>query len=337
VNNNILSSSFAGLTELAGEKVGGKVLLASDDFFAEKENLIKFEKPIFIPDKYTDRGKWMDGWESRRKRVPGFDWCILKLGINGFIKGFDIDTSFFIGNYPPYASIEACFVEEEISNDDLSNLNWVEILQKSSLNPGSQNLFSCNIQDKPWTHLKLNIFPDGGIARLRVYGDVLKQIPKDNSLFELSALVNGGKVIVCNDMFFGNKDNMIGPGRAKNMGDGWETRRKRIIEGPDWSIVKLATKGTIKELLIDTNHFKGNYPDSCWVEGIYAPDLEDIEFFNPHKLEWIEILPKTKLEADKEHKFTDLKNTDKVFTHLKLNIFPDGGISRFRAFGTVQL
>jgi allantoicase len=335
--NNDFSSSFAGLTELASEKVGGKVLLASDDFFAEKENLIKAEKPVFIHDKYTDRGKWMDGWESRRKRVAGFDWCILKLGIAGFIKGVDIDTSFFIGNYPPYASLEACFIEGNPSNEDLLNANWVEILSKSSLNPGTQNLFSCTNTDKAWTHLKLNIFPDGGVARLRVYGDVLKKIPNDGSLFELSALVNGAKVIVCNDMFFGNKDNMIAPGRAKNMGDGWETRRKRIIEGPDWSIIKLANKGSIKELLIDTNHFKGNYPDSCSVEGIYAPDLQDIDFFNPHKLEWTEILPKSKLEGHKEHKFTDLKNTNKVFTHLKLNIFPDGGISRFRAFGNAQL
>jgi len=310
--------------------------LASDDFFGEKENLIKYEKPIFITDKYTDKGKWMDGWESRRKRMPGFDWCIIKLGISFFVKGVDIDTSFFVGNYPPYASLEACFIEGEVNNEDLISANWVEILPKSSLNPGSQNLFSCKNTDKQCTHLKLNIYPDVGVARLRVYGDVFKKIPNDDSLFELSALVNGARVIVCNDMFFGNKDNIIFPGKAKNMGDGWKTRRKRIIDDPDWAIIKLATKGLIKELLIDTNHFKGNYPDYFWVEGIYAPDLDDIDFFNQHKLKWTEILPKSKLEANKEHKFTNLKNTDKLFTHLKLNIFPDGGISRFRAFGNVS-
>lgn len=178
MENSTFTSSFAGLTELASEKVGGKVLLASDDFFAEKENLIKVEKPIFIPDKYTDKGKWMDGWESRRKRVQGFDWCILKLGISGFVKGVDIDTSFFIGNYPPYASIEACFFEDDVTNKELLGANWTEILPKSSLNPGSQNLFSCYQQDKPWSHLKLNIFPDGGVARLRVYGEVLKKNSK---------------------------------------------------------------------------------------------------------------------------------------------------------------
>ncbi|MFN8673313.1 MAG: allantoicase [Candidatus Sericytochromatia bacterium] len=330
------SAAFAGLVELAGEKVGGKALLASDEFFAEKENLLKSGRGIFIPDKYTENGKWMDGWESRRKRVPGYDWCILKLGITGFIKGVDIDTNHFLGNHPPYASIDACYLESEPKTDDLQNLNWVEILPKSPLNPGSQNLFATNGSDKPYNYLRLNIFPDGGVARLKVYGNVYKDWDKFKSdeMIDLAGLVNGGRVILANDMFFGSKDNMINPNRAENMGDGWETKRKRIQTHPDWAIVKLAKAGSIKKVLVDTNHFKGNYPDHFWLEGCYEPNLADSELTNS-SIEWTEILPKTKLSAHTEHFYDELK-TDKTFTHVRINIFPDGGISRLRLFGFVS-
>ncbi|MEK7433887.1 MAG: allantoicase [Cyanobacteriota bacterium] len=330
---NLPVASFAGLIDLAAEKVGGKALLASDEFFAEKENLLKSGRGIFIPDKYTENGKWMDGWESRRKRVAGYDWCVIKLGIPGFIKGVDIDTNYFLGNHPPYASLEACYSETDIDLDNLDKLNWVEILSKSPLNPGSQNLFTVNENNKPWTHLRLNIFPDGGVARLKVYGNVFKNWTENSKeIIDLAALTNGARVILANDMFFGSKDNLIGPGRSSNMGDGWETKRKRIMNAPDWAIVKLAKAGEIKKILVDTNHFKGNYPDVCWLEGCYQPDLDDNEFLTAN-IEWTEILPKTKLEAHKEHFYESEIKTDKTFTHVRLNIFPDGGISRLRLFG----
>jgi allantoicase len=331
MDTNIPTASFAGLIDLASEKVGGQALVASDEFFAEKENLLKPGRGIFIADKYTENGKWMDGWESRRKRVPGYDWCVIKLGIPGFIKGVDIDTNFFLGNHPPYASIDACCLADGAAPAE--NTEWTEILAKSPLNPGSQNLFGVN-SDKYWTHLRLNIYPDGGVARLKVYGKVYKDwtMVSGTEIIDLAALVNGARVVLANDMFFGSKDNLIGPGRAKNMGDGWETKRKRILPGFDWAIVKLAVPGEIKKILVDTNHFKGNYPDSCSIEGCFHPEIDDSSLTDP-AIGWTEILPRTKLKAHTEHFFEDEIKAAGTFSHVRLNIFPDGGISRLRLFG----
>lgn len=326
------TASFAGLIDLASEKVGGEALLVSDDFFAEKENLLKPGRGVFIADKFTERGKWMDGWESRRKRVEGHDWCIIKLGVKGFIKGVDIDTNHFLGNHPPYASVDACRLEDGVKITDPENIEWTEILSRSPLNPGSQNLFAVTHQDKDWTHLRLNIYPDGGVARFKVYGEVSKKTFKNDELIDLAALVNGGRVLLCNDMFFGSKDNMINPGRGENMGDGWETKRKRILPGFDWAILKLAVPGEIQKIIVDTNHFKGNYPDSCLIEGAYLPEVPDSEIMSPD-IEWKEILQQTKLEAHKEHEFSDDLVSSETFSHVRIKIFPDGGISRLRLFG----
>ena len=168
-------------TDLASEKIGGQVLYATDDFFAEKENLIKEGRGIFIPDKYTEFGKWMDGWESRRKRTSGHDWAILKLGAEGKIKGFDIDTNHFLGNHPPHASVEAINLDNDVSNwANADELEWEEVLPKSPLDPGSQHFFEIN-SDKVFTHVRLHIYPDGGVARFRVYGEVYKDWSKVNS------------------------------------------------------------------------------------------------------------------------------------------------------------
>ncbi len=329
------ASAFAGLIDLASEKNGGRALLASDEFFAPKENLLKEGRGIFIPDKFTDSGKWMDGWESRRKRVPGFDWCIIKLCETGVVKGIDIDTNHFLGNHPPYASVEACFVIEKADSEKFLShkITWAEILPKSPLNPGSQNLFTVN-NTAEWTHVKLNIYPDGGVARFRVYGEIKKQFKKSAELIDLAALLNGGKVLVCNDMFFGSKDNLISPGRSINMGDGWETKRKRI-PGYDWCILKLAAPGEIKKIIVDTNFFKGNFPDSCMIEGCHIDGVSDDGMINP-EIVWKELLPKSKLKGNIENVFEkEIRKTGSV-THVRLNIYPDGGVSRLRLFGLVD-
>lgn len=331
---NTFTSTFAGLIDLASERNGGKALLASDEFFAAKENLLKEGRGIFIPGKFTDNGKWMDGWESRRKRIQGFDWCIIKLGVPGSIKGVDIDTNHFLGNHPPYASIEAYNFKTDPAIKKLKEdkIKWREILPKSSLNPGSQNLFTIS-SPEIFTHVKLNIYPDGGVARFRVYGNV-KKIRRSKDMVDLASLLNGGKVIVCNDMFFGSKDNLISPGRSLNMGDGWETKRKRV-PGHDWVILKLASAGKIRKITVDTNFFKGNFPDSCSIEGIYKPEAADDELTNP-SFQWIELLSKTKLRGHTENNFEkEIKDAGKV-THVRLNIFPDGGVSRLRLFGYVS-
>lgn len=335
MEHNNTASAFAGLIDLASEKNGGKALIATDEFFAAKENLLREGRGIFIADKFTENGKWMDGWESRRKRIQGFDWCIIKLGVSGIVKGLDIDTNHFLGNHPPYASVEACNIDEEADTEKYlsDKIEWTEILPKSPLNPGSQNLFSVNDPNE-WTHIKLNIFPDGGVARFRVYGDIKKDLKRSEELVDLAALLNGGKVLVCNDMFFGSKDNLISPGRSKNMGDGWETKRKRI-PGYDWCILKLAAAGEIKKIIVDTNYFKGNFPDSCSIEGCSEPAAADDSLTNPEII-WKEILPKTKLIGDLENTFEkELKKIGKV-THVRLNIYPDGGVSRLRLFGTAD-
>lgn len=328
------ASAFAGLIDLVSEKNGGVTLLASDEFFAAKENLLKEGRGIFIPYKYTENGKWMDGWESRRKRVPGFDWCIIKPGVKGIIKGFDIDTNHFLGNHPPYASVEGCKIREDadVSFISTDKIVWEEILPMSPLNPGSQNLFSC-VSTKEWTHLKLNIFPDGGVARFRVYGEVNPGsiIKNEDGLSDLAALINGGKVLICNDMFFGSKDNLISTGRSLNMGDGWETKRKRI-PGHDWVILKLAVTGKIKRINVDTNFFKGNYPDRCSIEGCLLPEAND-NTLTSAEIKWKEILSETKLKGNFENIFEKEINSAESFSHVRLNIFPDGGVSRIRLFG----
>ncbi len=334
--NQTAHPKFTSLIDLASEKIGGKALICSDDFFAEKENLLKSGRGIFIADKYTDRGKWMDGWESRRKRTPGYDWCIIKLGASGIIKGLDIDTNYFLGNHPPHASVEVVNLDGNPSDEVLQSAEtkWVELLPKAPINPGSQNLFEIN-NDQIWTHLRLNIYPDGGVARLKVYGEVYKNwnLIKKDEVTDLAAAVNGAKSIICNDMFFSHMDNLIMPGRGINMGDGWETKRNRTPNNRDWVIVKLAHIGKIRKILIDTCHFKGNYPDTCSLEGVNTLNV-NVDM-NSADLKWTEILPKQKLQADYEHYFENEIINQGPFTHVRLTIFPDGGISRMRLFGNI--
>ncbi|TDR20667.1 allantoicase [Marinicella litoralis] len=319
---------FTQLIDLAAERVGGFVLDTSDDFFAEKENLIKPGRGIFIEDKYTDRGKWMDGWESRRKRTAGHDWCTLKLGLRGVIHGVDIDTNHFLGNHPPHASLEAACVQHSPLETD-----WHEILPKSPLAPGSQNLYPIE-SDQEWTHLRLHIYPDGGVARLKVYGEVKPDwtLVADNQIIDLVAVENGGRVICCNDMFFSSKDNLIMPGRGINMGDGWETKRRRG-PGHDWSILKLGHAGFIEQVEVDTHHFKGNFPDRFSLESVFAPDAKDDDL---EHLKWQLLIPETKLTAHQQHHFDQqLRHHDRV-SHVRFNIFPDGGVSRLRLNGTIK-
>ncbi len=323
-------------TDLASEKIGGRVVYATDDFFAEKENLIKEGRGIFIPDKYTERGKWMDGWESRRKRTEGHDWAIIKLGAEGIIKGFDIDTNHFLGNHPPFASVEAINLgNENLFWSKADELEWDEILPKSPLEPGSQHFFEID-SDTIYTHVRLHIYPDGGVARFRVYGEVFKDWSRINSeeIIDLALVNNCGKALHCNDMFFSAMDNLIAPTTGKDMGDGWETKRNRTPNNEDWVIIKLGHKGVVQKIIVDTKHFKGNYPDSCAIDGCICTNEEDV--LND-KVKWFSLLKKQKLEADKEHHFEcNLINKHNAITHIKLKIYPDGGISRLRILGIIK-
>ncbi|MBI4347336.1 MAG: allantoicase [Elusimicrobia bacterium] len=332
--------AFTELTELAAEGVGGRVLGCSDDFFAPAENLLKPGRGVFIADKFTARGKWMDGWESRRKRVPGHDWCVLALGLPGVVCGVDVDTNHFTGNFPAFCRLEGCEAPARATLAQLERAVWRELVPKSRLTGGSRNLFACPAGGRV-THLRLRIYPDGGVARLRVYGEVR---PDWKALgggeLDLASVVNGGSVVTCNDMFFGPKDNLILPGRAKTMGGGWETRRKRV-PGHDWIVVRLGRPGRLTRAEVDTNHFKGNFPDACWLEACLwrGPDGPDV--FEPGcdaqrgkepRPAWTTVLDRVKLKAHRVQRFT-LGETGRVFSHVRLNIFPDGGVSRLRVHG----
>ena len=313
--------------DLAAARLGGQALSCSDDFFAEMENLLKPAEPVFIDDKYTDRGKWMDGWESRRKRVEGYDWCIIKLGAKGIIHGVNVNTTHFAGNAPQKVSIEGCNIQ---GNPD-ENTEWSEVMTITEVQPDSNNFFDIETNDA-FTHLRLNIFPDGGVARLRVYGEpvidwnwFLEGEPVD-----LAYVKNGARPIECSDMFFSSMENLIMPNRGKDMGDGWETKRRRGGRVCDWIIVKLGALANIQKVVIDTAHFKGNYPDTFSLE---ACNLAEGQQPN-ESTEWTTVIDRQKLTADSEHFYKDeVLVKDQLFTHVRLNIFPDGGVSRLRVFG----
>lgn len=333
------SARFTNLIDLASAALGGRALACTDDFFASMHNMLKPEPPHFDPDAYTDRGKEMDGWESRRKRVPGHDRCVVGLGARGVIRALDIDTSFFLGNQPPFASVEAAHLPGDHA---IETAEWVEILPQSPIRPGSQNLFTVR-DPNPFTHVRLSMYPDGGVARFRVYGEVeptwdppfLDEATRAHVTrgeHDLASLLSGGKALACSDAFFGPMDNLLLPSRAVNMGGGWETRRKRQ-PGNDWILLRLGDAGTVSVIEVDTNHFKGNYPDRCALRGIYAPGAPITELIDP-RAEWATLLPEQKLAAHTRHFFgAEHIASGGPFTHLRLDIYPDGGVSRLRVWG----
>jgi allantoicase len=328
---------FEELVDLASERFGGAVLLANDEFFAPKENLLKPGAAEWREGEYTERGKWMDGWETRRRRSPGYDWCIVRLGLPGIVRGVMVDTSYFRGNYPEHCSIEGCAVRgvpdpEQLAVDTAA---WFPLLPESPLQGDSLNRFLVEVPERI-THLRLNIFPDGGVARLRVYGDVVPEwtrFARDGGEIDLAALENGGWVPVCSDMFFGHRQNLILPGRSLFMGDGWETRRRRGF-GHDWSIVRLAAPGVIHRVEIDTDHFKGNAPDCCSLEGLSALGASEDVLTDP-AAPWFPLLLETKLQPHTRHRLEDALLQTGPATHVRLNIFPDGGVARLRLWGTL--
>lgn len=327
---------FNNLIDLASATLGGRALHCTDDFFASIDNLVKPEPAVFDPDAYGERGKIMDGWESRRKRGPGHDSCVIGLGAQGVIRALDIDTSFFLGNHPPFAAVEAACLEGDHA---IEHAEWVEILPQSPLRPGSQNLFVVR-DGNPFTHVRLSIFPDGGVARLRVYGEVEPtwappsldeetRVHVTQGERDLAALTSGARALACSDAFFSSMDNLLLPGRSVNMGGGWETRRKRQ-PGNDWIIVQLGDAGRVSVVELDTNWFKGNYPDRCALRGIYAPGARITELVSA--TDWVTIVSERKMAAH-ERAFISELEAKGPFTHVRLDVYPDGGVSRLRVWG----
>jgi allantoicase len=310
--------------------LGAEVISATDDFFAPAERLIDPAAPVFIPDKYDEHGKWMDGWESRRKRIPGHDQCVVKL-CPGVIHGVDIDTSFFTGNYPPHASIDVC----ETKGHPDEETAWQELVPKTALQGNSHHYLEVSDR-RTWTHLRLHIYPDGGVARLRVYGVAhfdWDSLPADE-LVDLVAMRHGGRALACNDMHYGHMSNLIAPGHGVNMGDGWETRRRRE-PGNDWVILKLGHAGIIRQVEVDTAFFKGNYPARCSLHGALLRDVSDDEVQATGGY-WQPILPPVELGPNRLRVFeSEVIETGPV-SHVRLDIYPDGGISRLRLYGACE-
>ncbi len=227
---------------------------------------------------------------------------------------------------PPHGSVEGAFAPGVEDLDELHRVDWQPLLGKSSLEPGSENLFACATQT-PITHVKLNIFPDGGVARFRVYGQgFAPQLPEET--FNLAGAEYGAIVTQCNDMFFSPKDNLIMPYASNGMHDGWETRRRRE-PGHDWCIIQLATRGTISQVELSTAYFKGNYPDRFRLSGAdlggHDQPVDDVT--------WTPLLEEQKLEADCGHNYSQEILAHSPVTHIKLDIIPDGGVARIRCFG----
>jgi len=322
--------------DLLSERIGGRAIACSDDWFASCENLVKPGRGIFKEGHFVSTGQWMDGWESRRgfgrKREGDHDWCILRLGVQGIIRALDIDTNHFRGNAPEQVSVQAA----NISAEPDQNTQWTTILDKSDVDSHSQNIFDCD-SNEVWTHLKLIMHPDGGIARFRAYGEVFATNDNyiEGELVDLASVTTGSRGIAASDMFYSSPSNLTMPGRGINMGDGWETRRRRD-EFNDWAIIKFGLSGTIRKVLVDTAHFKGNFPDRFSLQAVNAitHGIND-DNIQADTTPWESVIAETKLYADREHLFINriLVDPEVEFTHVRLNIYPDGGVSRLRVWG----
>jgi len=317
-----------GFIDLAQPRLGSKIIFKTDDFFASANRIINPLPPIFKEGIFDKNGKWMDGWESRRKRVPGHDYLIIKLGKPGRIHKIDVDTSHFIGNQPSMISLEGC----NSNSKNIKNLKWKTLISKKKTKPNSHHLFSVSSK-LIFTHIKLNIFPDGGVARLRLYGSITnKNNNHRNKIINLASLLNGASVIACNNEHFGKAENILAPGKAKNMSDGWETRRRRN-KGCDWLILNCIKGQKINKIEISTQHFKGNFPNYCSIQATFIQSKKSSQSIVKTSNKWNYLLQKVKLSANKTHKFKNKLMKNNNINYLKINIFPDGGISRFKIFG----
>jgi allantoicase len=319
---------FASLPDLAVRTLGGSVVAANDELFAERENLIKAQPPVFNPHTFGHKGQVYDGWETRRRREPGYDWTIVRLGVPGVIRSVIVDTAFFTGNFPEQCSVEAVSVDGYPSPDELADLAWTEIVPRSRLKGDTRNQFAVTATgsqaEESWTHVRLNIFPDGGVARLRVHGEV---VPDPRWLagrpLDLAALENGGLITDASNRFYSSPNNLLLPGNARTMGEGWETARRRD-DANDWVEVRLAAEGVVRQIELDTTHFKGNAP------GWFRLGARSFSALSGDGAD-TELIPCTRLQPDTRHRFR--VGTAVPVNQVRVDVYPDGGFARLRVWG----
>jgi allantoicase len=309
------------LPDLATRRVGGSVVWANDELFAERENLITAAEPVFQPSTFGHKGQVYDGWETRRRRSPGVDQAVVRLGLPGVVRGVVVDTAFFTGNFPPYCSVQACAVEGYPSPDELAAADWVSLLPRSPLDGDTKNAFAVSDEHR-YTHVRLTIDPDGGVARLRVHGTPVAD-PRllDLASLDLAALENGAVVSGCSNMFYSSPSNLIAPGDAAVMGEGWETARRRD-DGNDWVSVHLAGPGVVRLAELDTSHFKGNAPGWASLSG-RGPDG------------WFLLLDRVRLQPDTRHRFP--LTGGHAVSEVRMDVYPDGGMARLRLHGALSV
>ncbi len=313
--------AFTALPDLASRRLGGSVVGANDELFAERENLIKPEPATYQTYTFGHKGQVYDGWETRRRREPGHDWAIVRLGIAGVVRGVVVDTAFFTGNYPPEISVEGASVEGYPTPDELQQADWIPLVPRSPADGDTQNPFSVDVPQRV-THVRLCMYPDGGVARLRAHGEA---VPDPRFLgtgeIDLAALANGGVVTGCSNMFYSSPSNLISPGQARVMGEGWETARRRDDDN-DWVEFQLAGPGRVRLAELDTSYFVGNAPGWAALRG---------RDWQSAGRDWVELLPRTRLQPDTRHLFRidDAPET----TDVRLDVYPDGGMARVRLHG----
>jgi len=321
------AARIAGRINLLDARLGATALSASDDFFAPMARMLAPHQPEWRAGVYDDHGKWMDGWETRRRRDGGHDHCIVRLAAPCSLSLLEIDTRFFTGNYPPFASVQACRADSAPTAAAL----WSELLATTPLRGDHRNVFAV-ASDGIWSHLKLNIFPDGGVARFRAYGAVHPDLSGAlTGSIDLAAALNGGRALAASDEHYGAMGNLLLPGRAASMADGWETRRRRE-PGFDWVILQLGAPGRIRHIEVDTAHFKGNFPHQVSFNAALLPDAPHDDLTS-QCLYWPTLLAPSPLQADHLSRFDDLEDLGSI-SHVRMNMHPDGGISRVRIFGT---
>ncbi|KAL8659762.1 MAG: hypothetical protein Q9226_000258 [Calogaya cf. arnoldii] len=336
---DLIDSTFGSTSiDLTSSSLNSSILAFSDEWFAPASNLTNPKPPIRRPGVFVPTGAWYDGWETRRHNPEPYDWVIIKLGVaSGKVKGIEVDTAFFDGNHAEAVEVQGCFDVAEDADAKVVKrgyTGWNQVLGHRGCGASQRQAWKADDESEV-THVRLCMFPDGGIARFRLYGQVVPVFPTSTQQeVELSSALMGGMVLSASEEHFGSsKSNLLLPGRGVDMGGGWETRRSRNQGHVDWVIVRLGVRGTVKRIVVDTAFYRGNYPQAMKVDGLDSeedsPGAEDPR--------WNEVLGVQRLGPDKEHEYagSSLSRVEQVaYTHLKMTIMPDGGVKRFRVFGT---